>query len=158
MPRRLGVVAAKVGVVGAITLALGETLSFAAFFFSEAILSGHHRGISLGHQGVLRAVVAAGISLCAVAVLGVSLGAIVRHTAGAVVALPALIYLPLVLLSLPAPWGDRIGRFTMLLASYQLVSLHTHAGLLSPALSMIVLLAWPAVGLIVAMLLVKRDT
>ena len=158
VPRRLAVLAAKAGVVGAITLVLGEMLSFAAFFLSEAILSGHHRGISLGHPGALRAVVAAGISLCAVAVLGVSLGAIIRHTAGAVVALPALIYLPLVLLSLPAPWGDRIGRFTILMASYQLVSLHTQADLLAPALSMMVLLAWPAVGLLVAAVLVNRDT
>jgi ABC-2 type transport system permease protein len=157
VPQRLAVLAAKAGVVGAVTLVLGEVLSFAAFLLSEAILTGHHRGISLGHPGAMRAVVAAGVSLAAVAVLGVALGAIIRHTAGAVVTLPALIYLPLVLLSLPAPWGDRIGKFTMLLASYQLVSLHPQAGLLSPALSMLVLLAWPAVGLLVAAVLVNRD-
>jgi ABC-2 type transport system permease protein len=157
VPRRLAVLVAKAGVVGAITLVLGEVLSFAAFLLSEALLSGHH-GVSLGHPGALRAVVAAGVSLCAVALLGVALGAIIRHTAGALVALPLLIYLPLVLLSLPTPWGDRIGRFTLLMASYQLVSQQPQPDLLSPALSLLVLLAWPAVGLLVAAVLVNRDT
>jgi ABC-2 type transport system permease protein len=102
-------------------------------------------------------VVSAGISLCAIALVGVALGAIIRHTAGAVAALPALIYLPLVALTLPAPWNERIGRFTMLAASNQLVSLHPRAGLLSPMLSMVVLLAWPGVGLAVAAFLINRD-
>jgi ABC-2 type transport system permease protein len=158
VPRRRSVLAAKAAVVGATTLVLAETLSFAAFFLSEAILSRHHRGISLGHPGALRAVVAAGTCLCAVALVGVALGAIIRHTAGAVAALPTLIYLPLVLLSLPAPWGTRIGKFTTLMASYQLVSLHPQADLLSPILSLLVLLAWPAAGLLVAAARVSRDT
>jgi hypothetical protein len=158
VPRRRAVLAAKAAVVGAITLVLGEVLSFVAFLVSEAILSRRHRGISLGDPGALRAVVAAGFCVAAVAVLGVALGAIIRHTAGGVVALPTLIYLPLVLLSLPAPWGSRIGKFTTLMASYQLVSLRPQADLLSPFLSSLVLLAWPATGLLVAALLLGRDT
>jgi hypothetical protein len=157
VPRRRAVLAAKAAVVGAVTLVLGEVLSFTAFLISEAILSTHDRGISLGDPGALRAVVSAGISLCAVALLGVALGAILRHTAGGVVALPALIYLPLVLLSLPAPWGHRIGKFTTLMASYQLVSLHPQPGLLSPAASLLVLVAWPAAGLVLAAVLINRD-
>lgn len=122
--RRLAVLAAKATVVGAVALVSGELLSFAAFFLSEAILSSHRRGISLADPGALRAVLSAGIGLAAIAVVGVALGAIIRHTAGAVAALPPLIYLPLVALSLPVPWNERIGKFTMLMASYQLVSLH----------------------------------
>lgn len=158
VPRRRAVLAAKAAVVGALTLVLGEVLSFVAFFVSEAVLSRHHRGVSLSDPGALRAVVTAGVCLCAVALLGVALGAIIRHTAGGVVALPMLLYLPLVILSLPAPWGSRVGKFTMLMASYQLVSLHPQAGLLSPILSMVILLAWPAVGLFVAALVINRDT
>jgi ABC-2 type transport system permease protein len=157
VPRRLAVLAAKAGVVGALALVSGELLSFAAFFLSEGILSRHHRGIALTQPGALRAAVSAGVSLFAIALVGVALGAIIRHTAGAVAALPALIYLPLVALSLPVPWNERIGRFTMLMASYQLVSLHPRAGFFSPILSMLVLLAWPGVGLAVAAFLINRD-
>ncbi len=157
-PRRGAVLAAKATVVGALTLVIGEALSFVAFLVSEAILSRHHRGISLGDAGALRAVVAAGVCLLAVGVLGVALGAIIRHTAGGVLALPTLLYLPLVLLSLPAPWGSRFGKFTPLMASYQLVSIHPQADLLSPALSFLVLLAWPTTALLLASVLITRDT
>ncbi len=157
VPRRRAVLAAKAGAVGTVALLSGEVLSFAAFFLSGAILSPHHRGISLADPGALRAVVWAGIALFAIALVGVALGAIIRHTAGAVAALPALIYLPLAALSLPVPWGERVGKFTMLMASYQLVSLHPQAGLFSPIPSMLVLLAWPTVGLVVAALLINRD-
>jgi hypothetical protein len=55
-----------------------------------------------------------GFSLFAIALIGIGLGAIIRNTAGAVAALPALIYLPLVVLGLPHPFNDTIGRFTLL--------------------------------------------
>lgn len=126
---------------------------------SEAILSAHHRGISLTHAGSLRAVSAAGLCLFAIAGVGVGLGAIIRHTAGAVAALPAVIYLPLIALSLREPWNYRIAKFTLLGAAYQAVSLHPSRHLFSPALSVIVLLAWPAAALTAAALLITgRDT
>jgi hypothetical protein len=158
VPRRRAVLAAKATVLGALALVFGEAISFTAFFVSEAILSPHHRGLSIGQPHVFGAIVAAGIALCAIAVLGVALGAIIRHTAAAVVTLPALLYLPMIVSSLPAPWNTSIGRFTMLMASYQTVALHPQADLLSPSLSMLVVLAWPAAALVVAAALINRDT
>jgi hypothetical protein len=158
VPQRGAVLAAKATVVGALALLVGELLSFTAFFISEAILSGHHTGLSLAHPRVLGAVASAGLAICAVAVLGVALGALIRHTAGAVAALPALLYLPLVVSAMPPPWNTSIGRFTMLMASYQTVALHPQANLLSPTLSLLVLLAWPAAAMLLAALLINRDT
>lgn len=158
VPQRGAVLVAKTAVTGSVALVVGEVLSFAAFFLSQAILSRHPTGLSLTRPRVLGAVVAAGVAICAIAVLGVALGAIIRHTAGAIAALPALLYLPLVVSSLPAPWNDRVGRFTMLTASFQTVALHPRATLLSPGLSMLVVLAWPALALLVAGLLINRDT
>ncbi len=158
VPRRRAVLAAKAAIIGGIALAVGEVVSFVAFFLAAAILSNDHTGLSLSHPGVLGAVASAGVSLCAIALLGVALGAIIRHTAGAVAALPALLYLPLVVSLLPAPWRTWIGRFSMLVAAYQTVALHPQANLLSPGLSMLVVLAWPALGLLVAAALINRDT
>jgi hypothetical protein len=45
----------------------------------------------------------------------------------------------------------------MLMASYQLVSLRSQASVFSPLVSLLVLLAWPAVGLVVAAFLINRD-
>ncbi|HEX6522120.1 MAG TPA: hypothetical protein VF070_19260 [Streptosporangiaceae bacterium] len=156
VPQRLAVLAAKAGVAGAVTLIAGELLAFVAFFVTQAILSGHPDAISLSQPGVPRAVLAGGFCLSAVTLLGLGLGAIIKHTAGSVAALPAVIYLPLLFATLPAPWNYRIGRFTPVLAAGQLVNPHPSGNFFSPALSFVVLIAWPAVALIVAGLLIKR--
>jgi ABC-2 type transport system permease protein len=157
VPRRWAVLAAKTAVVGAAALIAGEVLAFASFVLTQAILSGHHRGLSLSHPGVTGAVLAAGVLLGVSAVTGLGLGAIVRHVAGAVAALVGLIYLlSLACLLLPFPWDDRIGRFTMALAAYQVVALQPQRGLLSPGLSMVVLVAWPAVVLLAAWVVITR--
>lgn len=138
-------------------LAAGELLAFACFFLTQAILSTHHRGLSLSHPGVPGAVLAAGGVLAACVLVGVGLGAIIRHTAGAIAATVAVIYLLAVFcLILPSPWSTRIGRFTVPFAAYQTVASHPLAGLLSPALSMLVIIAWPAATLTAAAIVISR--
>jgi hypothetical protein len=157
VPQRLAVLAAKAAVAGAAALIAGELLAFACFFFTQAILSRHHRGLTLSHPGALRAVLAAGFVLAACAIAGVGVGAVIRHTAGAIAAAVTVIYLLAVLcLVLPPPWNVRLGRFTLPFAAYQLVTLHPQPGLLSPGLSMLVLIGWPAAALLAAALLITR--
>jgi ABC-2 type transport system permease protein len=158
VPRRRVVLAAKAAVVGAVTLVLGELLSFVTFFLVQAILSGHHRSVSLSHPGVLDAVTAEGTFLFLISMMGIGLGAIVRQTAGAVATLLALLAAPAIFLFLPASWSDIIGRFTPLFSAEQVVALHPRPELLSPASSMVVIVAWPAVALVVAAILISsRD-
>ena len=154
VPRRLTVVAAKTAVTGAAALVFGELLAFASFLITQAGLG--RRGVSLSHPGVAGAVLAAGFVLVVVAVLGLAFGAIVRHTAGAIAALPAVFYLPLVLMWLPAPWDHRLERFTLPAAAYQVVALHPAANLFAPAISVLVLLAWPAIALVAAAITITR--
>ena len=99
---------------------------------------------------------AGGLSLCAVILLGLGIGTICRRTAGAVFTLPAVLYLPLIVFTLPTPWIDRIGRFTLAGAVYQLSSSHPSGQLFSPGLSLIVMLAWPTVALAVAAVVITR--
>jgi ABC-2 type transport system permease protein len=158
VPRRRAVLAAKAVVAGTVTLVVGELVSFASFLLAQAILSGNHLGVSLSHPGVPGAVLADGILLSVCTLVGLGLGAIIRHTAGALAVLAGLIYLPAVLGLLPAPWNDRIGRFTLFYAAQQVVALHPRANLFSPALSMLVLIAWPAAALLgAAVLITRRD-
>ena len=158
VPQRLAVLAGKAGVLGAVTLIVGEVLAFIAFFLTQAILSGHGNAIALSQPGVLRAVLTGGLTLSLIALLGLGLGGLIRHTGGAVAALPAVLYLPLLVATLPAPWNDRIGRFTFLFAAYQEVTSRPAAHLFSPGISYVVLIAWPAAALAAAgFLLVRRD-
>jgi len=157
VPRRRAVLAAKAAVTGAAALIAGELLAFACFLSAQAILDRHHRGLALSHPGALRAVLAAGLVLAACAVAGVGVGAIIRHTAGAIAAAVIAIYLmAAACLVLPHPWNVRLGRFTLPFAAYQLVSTHAQPGLLSPGLSVLVVLGWPAAALLAAALLITR--
>jgi ABC-2 type transport system permease protein len=157
VPRRLAVLAAKAAVTGGAALAAGEVLAFAAFFLTQALMAGHHHGLSLSSPDAARAVLAAGLLLPVGALTGLGLGAITRHTAGAIAATIAVIYLlGAACLTLPTPWNTRIGRFTLPFAAYQLISQHPQAALLSPILSLVVLLAWPAAVLTVAGFLLNR--
>jgi len=157
-PRRRAVLAAKAVVLGAVTLAAGELVAFVSFWLVQAVLAGHRQGVSLGRPGVAGAVLAAGLLLCICGLLGLALGAIIRHTAGGIAATVAVILVPGILALLPAPWNGRLGRFTLLQAARQVSALHPAANLLSPGWSLLVLLAWPAAALgAAAVLITRRD-
>jgi ABC-2 type transport system permease protein len=158
LPRRWAVLAAKAAVTGAIALLAGEALAFGSFFLTQAILSGH-RGLSASRPGVAGAVLAAGLLMPACVLAGLGLGAIIRHTAGGIAAAVGVIYfLAAVCLLLPSPWRDDVGRFTMAFTAYQVTALHPQPGLFSPAISLLILIAWPAAILLAAALaLVRRD-
>jgi ABC-2 type transport system permease protein len=156
-PRRRTVLAAKAAVIAAVTLTVGETIAFVSFLIDQPILSTHHLGVSLTQPGVAGAVAAGGILLCVCALLGVGFGAIIRHTAGAITALITVILVPAAVGLLPAPWNNRIGRYTLIDAAQQVAAHHPRAGLLAPGLSLLVLIAWPAVVLATAALLTTRQ-
>lgn len=86
MPRRGTVFAAKGIVFGAVALVTGLVTSFLAFFAGQAILSGEHVSTSLGQSEVLRTVIGGGLFLAVCGLLSFGIGAMLRHTAGAIAA------------------------------------------------------------------------
>jgi ABC-2 type transport system permease protein len=157
VPRRWALLAGKAAVVGTAALVSGEVLALGCFAVVQATLSSRHGGLSLGQPGVLGAVLAGGFVLCACALTALSLGAIIRHTAGAITAALVVMYLLAGLcLVLPSPWKDDIGRFTMAFAAAQVIALHPQSGLFSPSASMLVLIAWPAIALLTAGVVITR--
>jgi ABC-2 type transport system permease protein len=83
-PRRTLVLVAKAAVFGAMALVAGEAAAFIAFFAGAATLPSRIAAPSPGDPTVLRAVVLSGVGLCLVALLGLGIGTIVRHTGAAV--------------------------------------------------------------------------
>jgi ABC-2 type transport system permease protein len=102
-------------------------------------------------------VLANGSMLAVSALLGVGLGAMLRHTAGAVATCCAVIFLPGLLNFLPSPYDARIGQFTLPDAAQQVMALHPQNGRLSPGWSLAVLVAWPAAALVLAAGALRRD-
>jgi ABC-2 type transport system permease protein len=150
-PQRRAVLAAKAAVVGLVTLIVGELVAFAAFFPAQAALGSTGQGLSIASPGALRAVAVTGLYVAVVAVTGLALGALTRHTAGAVAALFALFFLiPGVVSAFPDPWSTRIGKWLPGDLIGTLDSLHPHVGALSRPACLVVLLAYPAVLLTAA--------
>ncbi|MEU7850278.1 ABC transporter permease [Micromonospora parva] len=91
VPRRLPVLWSKSLVAGAaafVTMTIG---ALAAFAVGSAVLNDKVSGLGLGDDGVLRALLGAGLYLGLVAVLGVALGMLVRSSAGAIAILAGLL-------------------------------------------------------------------
>jgi hypothetical protein len=93
VPRRGTVLAAKALVVGALTLVLGELFAFVTFFVGQLALSDVDLDVRVTDPGVLRAVSSAGLYLSVVALVGLGLGALIRHSAGAIAAMLAVVFL-----------------------------------------------------------------
>ena len=105
VPRRGWVLAAKAAVITALTLGAGEVLAFASFAAGQAAARAAvpHAGLhaALGQPGVLRAVLMAGAYPALIALIGLGLAALIRHTAGAISAMVGVVFvLPLILLPL----------------------------------------------------------
>jgi ABC-2 type transport system permease protein len=83
-PRRPLLLAAKAAVFGAVALAFGEAASFIAFFAGGAALRHGIAAPALSQPGVLRAVVLGGAGFCLLGLIGLGLGAIIRHSAAAI--------------------------------------------------------------------------
>ena len=151
VPQRRSVLMAKAWVIGITSLVVGEAAAFAGFFVSQALLKPTGVSLSIGSPGALGSVASMGLYLGVVALLGLALGALLRHTAGAISALFALVFiLPGVISALPAPWDVRIGKWLPNNLAGQLISQHPGTAFLSRTDSLTVLLAYPVVFLAVA--------
>ena len=92
VPNRPLLLAAKAAVFGVVALAAGEAAGFIAFFAGGAALPAGLAGPSLGQPGVLRAVMLSGAGFCLVGLIGLGLGAMIRHTPAAIAVLVGGVY------------------------------------------------------------------
>jgi ABC-2 type transport system permease protein len=147
VPRRPLVLAAKAAVVGAVTLVSGEVLAFAAFFAGEAALSGSIPHASLGQPGVARAVLMGGAVPCLLALIGLGLGALVRHTAAAVsLVFGTLFVLPLLVFTLPHH-AAITPYMPFLIAQNSLIAVKPVAGAIAPWQGLLVMCLYAAAAL-----------
>jgi ABC-2 type transport system permease protein len=162
VPRRPLLLAAKAGVLGAVTLVAGEVLAFVTFAVGEAVLRSPAPHASLGQPGVLRAVLMAGAYPALIALIGLGLGAMIKHTAGAISAVVGILFvLPLILVPLGISLQNSIGRFLpMIIAENSITAVKPQPGTgnLPPAVGFGLLCLYAVVALAVGgWLLTRRD-
>jgi hypothetical protein len=159
VPNRPLVLATKAAVFGGVAFLVGEALSFIMFLSGQSLLSGRAPDASLGQPGVLWAVVLAGVYVAGLGLVALGLGAIIRHTAGAISALVGLLFiLPLILKALPNSINDAVGQYFPSEVGSAMASVHQQAHSLSPPAALGVLCGYVVVALgIGGWLMVRRD-
>jgi ABC-2 type transport system permease protein len=120
-PRRVTVFAAKALVFAVVSLITGLVASFGSFFIGQALMSSHHLNVTLGQPSVLRAVVGGALFLTACGMLAYGLGAILRHTAGAITAAIGLLFVLSILVNfLPHSWQEGVDKWMPAIAGSQI--------------------------------------
>jgi ABC-2 type transport system permease protein len=112
MPRRGLLYGAKAAVFGVIAFAVALATSFAAFFIGQALLSSTHETATLATPNALRAVIITALFVALCGLFAYGLGAIIRHTAGAMTTAYGLLFLvPQLAKALPTTWYDDTVRW-----------------------------------------------
>ncbi len=112
VPQRIKVLLAKALVLGGTALVIGVLTSFAAFYVGQLFFARQHVEAHLGDPHVLRAVIGGGLYVLGSAMFGYALGALIRHTAGAITAgVAILLVAPPLTNLLPGGWGDAVTKY-----------------------------------------------
>ncbi|MFD8480313.1 ABC transporter permease subunit [Kitasatospora sp. NPDC059673] len=93
VPARTELMAAKLVVVAATATGFGLLVASVSFWLDEAILAGRYGGVSIGDPGALRLLLASVLLAPVGALVGLALGAVIRHSVTAMVALFALLFM-----------------------------------------------------------------
>jgi ABC-type transport system involved in multi-copper enzyme maturation permease subunit len=157
VPQRRTVLAAKAIVFTGATLIVGEIACFIAFFAGQAFLSQKHLETHIGAPGVLRAVIGGGLYLGVLGLLALGLGAIIRHSAGAIATLLGLLFvLPGIAGALPQAWQNTINQYLPSNAGQQIFTIRIKPFTLQPWAGFGVFCIYAAIALLAGAILLKR--
>lgn len=153
VPKRLRLLTGKIIVFTALSLLVSTASALVAFVVGGQLILGT---ASLADPGALRAVLGAGLYLTAGGLFGLALGALIRHTPGALVTTMALILvLPQFTSMLPGTWGRTVNDHFTTNAGMEVVIPGRNESL-GPWSGYGVYLAWVAVTLVTAAVLMRR--
>jgi ABC-2 type transport system permease protein len=155
IPTRQPVLWAKLTVYTAITFVLMMVTSFVAFLGGQAFLGSH--ATSLGAHNVLRVVIATGLYLTLVGMLGIAFGALIRHTAGGLATLVGvLLVLPAITDVLPSSWQDHVVKYLPSEAGHAALVVAPDPTLLNPWTGMAVLFLYVIAALVASTAFLSR--
>ncbi|MEZ0492504.1 hypothetical protein AB2L28_09675 [Kineococcus sp. TBRC 1896] len=159
-PRRLGIIGAKAVVLAVNVAVVTGVAVLLAFLLGQAVLDTRDLGVSLGDDGVARALLGNVAMLVGVALAGLGVGALIRNAAGGICTVVAAVFVvPLLLLPVPESWGgDRIREFWFSNTYLNATTVTQSDGYLSAGTGFGVFVIWVAVLLgLGALALRSRD-
>ncbi|MGW3039475.1 ABC transporter permease [Kitasatospora sp. NPDC001159] len=162
VPDRRGVIAAKVLLIGGIAGLAGVVVSTASFFGINAMLASRHVGLSITDEGCLRAVLGYAAIVPTCALIGMALGALLRHATASIVSLVMLMFImPLMFGGDRYRWLKEIGTHLPLATVSRLTinpNSSTTMGKYAPSVldSWITMGVWALVAVAVTVVVVRR--
>ena len=161
VPKRLPVLWSKAAVLVAVTLPVMVVATLSTFLLGQWLIGAGDLGAptaALDDPGVLRAVLGTAGYLTGIAVLGLSLGTVLRSTPAALSALFALVFLIPGLggFLLPASVRDSVLLYLPSNAGTAFTSVTAVPEMLSPAAGAVVFAAWVLLPLLAAAVVLKR--
>jgi ABC-type transport system involved in multi-copper enzyme maturation permease subunit len=159
VPRRLPLLAAKGAVLATLMFVIGAVLGLVAFLVGRVMLR-RYVSVSLGDPGVIRAILGLGLYLGMIGLFALAIGALIRHTAGALTAVIALVFVANAVTGLiPGSAGNYISAYLPSNAGLEILSSGRWAGnVLTPWQGYAVLCGWTVLLMALAAgLLVRRD-
>jgi hypothetical protein len=162
IPNRPRVLAMKAVVFAAVSLVVGEVLSFGAFFVGQALLRSPAPHATLSQPGVLRAVVGGGLVIMVLGLFALGLATIIRHSAGAITSyVGTILVAPIIIQALPSSIGHPLMRFMPFQITNVMTSTNPSNDIgsaFSPWVGFSLLCLYAAVALVVAgVMMVRRD-
>lgn len=159
VPQRITFLTAKVVVFTVVAIVSAIITSFVCFFSGMIFFNHHDAGMAIGDPHVLRAIIGGGLVMTVSGLLGVAIGTLLRHSAGAITITVGLLFVvPIVLSAVPAQIVQDINKYFLVDASQQVTQVIPTGDLLGPWPGFIVYAAEAVFLLVVgAVLLQRRD-
>ena len=165
VPQRRVVLYSKAIVFSVVAYITTAVACLAAFLIGQTIFAGKQLptggpvGVSLSSPGALRSVLLAAFYLTVVGIIGLSLGSLMRRTAGAIATLFGIVFvLPILTSALPSPWDTDVGKFLPSGAGVATFTVKHTSDLLHPGAGFLVLIGYAIFALWLAgFALTRRD-
>jgi hypothetical protein len=157
-PRRMHPFWAKLLVISALAFVVGEVISFASFLIDSSFWRGKGVALSLSSPHAMQAVIGGGLYLAGSAILAFGLGAMLRHTAGAITSGVGLLFVVTILASfLPDNWQNHVNKWLPFNAGGQVwATQHVHGSDLGAWTGFGVFMIYGAVAVVFGALLFKK--
>jgi ABC-2 type transport system permease protein len=112
VPRRLPVLWGKLAVFAGVIFSVSLVASLISFFLGQALLNGHHLGVSVGAPGAVRSIIGAALYVTVSGMIGVALGALFRNTAAGIATFAGVFFvIPPLTGLLPASISDHLSQY-----------------------------------------------
>lgn len=159
VPTRIPALLAKNVVIAVVAFVVGAFSAWASYLVAQPILAQENLEFAITADGVLPSIFNAGTNLALVAILAMSIGTLLRNTAGGITTtIGLLMVVPIIaqLIQGLADWIEDAARFLPSNAGAQLVAIEITDDALTQFQGGLVLGAWAVVALVVSLIVTRQ--